>query len=101
MLIVSESFVDNLNRREFVKGVGAVGITGNILNLDGGTVQIGDVSFDPNEEVAYVAGWSNNLKGSGDAYVAGVHHASTSSGEPVATTAETTENILNGNWMTQ
>lgn len=93
--------MDNLNRREFVKGVGAVGISGNVLNLDGGTAQIGDVSFDPNEEVAYVAGLSNDLKENGDAYIAGVHHASTSSGEPVATTAETTENILNGNWMAQ
>ena len=58
--------MDSLNRREFVRGVGAAGISGNVLTLDRNIAQIGDVSFDPNEEVAYVAGWSNNLKENGE-----------------------------------
>lgn len=54
------------NRREFLKNAGTLGLSANIVNLDDNLAKIGDMAFDPDDEVAYVAGWSNKIDDNGD-----------------------------------
>ncbi len=50
------------NRRDFLKGLRALGLTPAITSIDEETAQVGDITYNPNEEVTYVAGWSNEFK---------------------------------------
>lgn len=51
-----------LNRRNFLKGVGAVGISAAAINhISENEATIGDISYNPQEEVPYVAGWRNEI----------------------------------------
>jgi len=52
----------HIGRRDFLRGLGALGLTPSITSIGEETAQVGNVTYNPNEEVAYVAGWSNECK---------------------------------------
>ncbi len=59
---ISDEEVAELNRRNFLKAVGA-GVSLSTINLlSEDEAQIGDITYNPQEEVPYVAGWSNEIQ---------------------------------------
>ncbi|MDY6771563.1 MAG: twin-arginine translocation signal domain-containing protein, partial [Candidatus Nanohaloarchaea archaeon] len=51
----------DMDRRTFLKSAGALGISATAIDFKSGDeAQIGDITYNPKEEVPYVAGWKNH-----------------------------------------
>jgi hypothetical protein len=55
-----------MNRRNVLKAVGAGVSLSAIHLLDEDEAQIGDITYNPEEEIPYVAGWSNKMDSNGE-----------------------------------
>jgi len=85
----------DINRRKFLKGIGALGFVPSVTNNEIIGVGLGNNMIQGGDSGGLFFHESN-----GEAYMVGVIKG-IEEGFDYGTTAETTENVLSGNWLTQ